>query len=471
MTNPESIRTYEGDEAGLDSAWSHFVDANDLPSGQIAAALPEVEDGAPTADTDILRNDYSDGQSFSRESFFDLTDIIGGFAGGSSALKALRSGGTLVSGTSQVSRLDDIFIITGRVDDAATASATVVMGVEYVERLDDIENSKMTEAQKNRARDALYTEAAVTGGLVIAGNLTARNRVSAQLLTVDGLPGVSLTSTMSGADLDRLISHHGRDTVVWAGTGLAPDQSTTLLQNLDASTLDAVSDLSPSSVYAAFNVEGHGVSTSQLRETAELVEQARVINPNLTNEQIEFAIDAGATRPKQVASPEIASILDARGAESVWDDGWSYRGKELERQALADRDLSGGIHMDTANDYFRVIDDFTDGVATSVKSRDITGTSYAGIFSGNPSRFVSVIEADIDSVAEFLAEPGTVYTNRPGQASEITVRAEEIESRQLIVVLEDSVRDFPPPDFDATMEALQTYADDRGVELVFDFRS
>ena len=86
-----------------------------------------------------------------------------------------------------------------------------------------------------------------------------------------------------------------------------------------------------------------------------------------------------------LAIPGAAPLGGARAAEGVWGLGWAARGQAIE-QAL-------GANLPSS---FPVVDRFSGGVATSIKSMDLNATSYQNI--GN---LILRLNSYVESIAAF----------------------------------------------------------------------
>jgi len=109
-----------------------------------------------------------------------------------------------------------------------------------------------------------------------------------------------------------------------------------------------------------------------------------------------------------------ASTTFVRAADSVWNLSAFARGWEIERRIL------GQARRLVAN--FPVIDDIFEGVATSIKSMDLTAATYRSV--GNITR---TLEKYADTLSRFN---GRVWAGD-------VVTAAQIEQRVLLVAVED----------------------------------
>jgi RHS repeat-associated protein len=95
--------------------------------------------------------------------------------------------------------------------------------------------------------------------------------------------------------------------------------------------------------------------------------------------------------------------LGTRAVQSVWGLGWAARGQQIEAALGANLPSS-----------FPVIDRFTNGIATSIKSMDLGATTYQSIGS-----LASKLNSYIDAVAGFA---GARFGGAAVDASQITAR-------------------------------------------------
>lgn len=120
------------------------------------------------------------------------------------------------------------------------------------------------------------------------------------------------------------------------------------------------------------------------------------------------------------------------------DLGWSKRGFEME--AKLGNNLPGS---------FPTIGRFTeDGVATSIKSVDLTAKTYQ-----NTGALTSRLERYVDKVADFK---GATWDRR-------TIRGADVTSRVLHVAVQPGVA---TPAQSAVFDQVRAYAETRGVKLV-----
>ena len=104
------------------------------------------------------------------------------------------------------------------------------------------------------------------------------------------------------------------------------------------------------------------------------------------------------------------SVSDLELPEGTWDEGPATRGKTID-----------DMYNNTGSNY-PVIDKFEDGVATSVKSRDLNSKTYQ-----NGSKLESVIKRDVDKLANFDGAKWGDTNIKPG----------ETKSRKLLIVVPD----------------------------------
>jgi hypothetical protein len=92
----------------------------------------------------------------------------------------------------------------------------------------------------------------------------------------------------------------------------------------------------------------------------------------------------------QVRNIPIVDFIAKRAANSPWRLGWAARGRALEEAIL------GRVPSLSRIWNFPVIDDFVEGVATSVKSLDLTGKSYQSV-----ARLTSQLAKYADDLSTF----------------------------------------------------------------------
>lgn len=125
------------------------------------------------------------------------------------------------------------------------------------------------------------------------------------------------------------------------------------------------------------------------------------------------------------------------GNLSAWDLGWSQRGLEIEAQ------LGGNLPRS-----FPTIDEFRNGVATSIKSVDLTATTYQ-----DTGALTSRLERYVDKVAEF----------RGKSFDGVTIRARDVTQRVLHIAIQPGVA---TADQRAVLQQLAQYGENRGVRLI-----
>lgn len=109
--------------------------------------------------------------------------------------------------------------------------------------------------------------------------------------------------------------------------------------------------------------------------------------------------------------------------ETIWQFGWAKRGMLGELAVLARRG------WEPLPRFFKTFDHFLNGVATSIKSMDLTGVSYTV----NESRRVTAqLKRYIDKMDNF-----EVWRRKLPDGDEFVLRADQITSRRLVVVVRD----------------------------------
>jgi RHS repeat-associated protein len=114
----------------------------------------------------------------------------------------------------------------------------------------------------------------------------------------------------------------------------------------------------------------------------------------------------------------------ARPATSIWRLGWGLRGLEIEMRIL------GRKASLMAEPFFPVIDDFTKGIATSIKSLDLVGDSYQDIrrlrraltrYAEKLSKFKGAAKGDLEVLEEEIKERVLlmVFENGAGTAAQL----------------------------------------------------
>ncbi|MFA6545411.1 MAG: RHS repeat-associated core domain-containing protein [Limisphaerales bacterium] len=122
-----------------------------------------------------------------------------------------------------------------------------------------------------------------------------------------------------------------------------------------------------------------------------------------------------------------ASQTFVRASDSVWNMGIFARGWEIERRIL------GGTRRLVPN--FPVIDDLVNGVATSIKSIDLTAATYK-----SAAKLTRMLEGYASKLSRFNGDSARYA----GELSVVT--ANQIEQRVLLVAVEDGA---------ATIEQMQ----------------
>jgi hypothetical protein len=130
-----------------------------------------------------------------------------------------------------------------------------------------------------------------------------------------------------------------------------------------------------------------------------------------------------------------AAILSAAEA---WKTGWARRGRYFEEQ-LSDKSLDPD---------FRTIDNFADGIVTSIKSIDLNAAAYQ-----NPASLTYRLNQYIDDVAEY----------RGGRYANQTVPYSKITDRTLSLAIP---KDSMSEEQRIVIEAARTRAKDLGVKLI-----
>ena len=124
-------------------------------------------------------------------------------------------------------------------------------------------------------------------------------------------------------------------------------------------------------------------------------------------------------------------------APSIWKRGWAARGLHIERA------LGGNLPPG-----FPVIDRFANGIATSIKSIDLTAASYQ-----NASRLTARLSNYVDRVANFAGD----------ELGSTQIAANEIKGRALHLAIPDgSLTNMQW----RVIEAMKVRAKSRGVEIL-----
>jgi RHS repeat-associated protein len=148
-----------------------------------------------------------------------------------------------------------------------------------------------------------------------------------------------------------------------------------------------------------------------------------------------------------VSTAAIGEVIGAafRGANSVWKLGNFARGFAVEERLFRASEL-------LATNFPR-IDRFVDGVATSIKSVDLTAASYQ-----RGSRLRTVLQTYVDDVAGFNGARG--FTRAGAQ---LEIRAAQITSRELLVAIEPGVATLEQR---LALREIAQYGSQRGVNVV-----
>lgn len=138
-------------------------------------------------------------------------------------------------------------------------------------------------------------------------------------------------------------------------------------------------------------------------------------------------------------SPPLEAALESAEtiAPSIWKRGWAARGLHIERA------LGGNLPPG-----FPVIDRFANGIATSIKSIDLTAASYQ-----NASRLTARLSNYVDRVANFAGD----------ELGSTQIAANEIKGRALHLAIPDgSLTNMQW----RVIEAMKVRAKSRGVEIL-----
>jgi hypothetical protein len=122
---------------------------------------------------------------------------------------------------------------------------------------------------------------------------------------------------------------------------------------------------------------------------------------------------------------------------SVWAEGWSTRGLEIEKQ------LGGNLPRS-----FPTIDKFENGVATSIKSVDLTSATYQ-----NTAALGSRLRGYVDTVARFK---GATFDGTE-------IASEDVTQRVLQVAIQPGVASAAQR---TVLDQLERYAKSKGVKLI-----
>lgn len=136
--------------------------------------------------------------------------------------------------------------------------------------------------------------------------------------------------------------------------------------------------------------------------------------------------------------PGAAATIAPRAEKSVWELGWAARGTRIEEA------------LDANLREFDVIDDFRDGIATSIKSVDLRTPTYQ-----DTRRLFGRLSRLVDDVANFNGD----------QVGEVVIEASDITGRTLRVVVPKTT---VTPAQRAAIGAAADYAKSRGVFLWID---
>ena len=135
-------------------------------------------------------------------------------------------------------------------------------------------------------------------------------------------------------------------------------------------------------------------------------------------------------------APEIAAPA-AEAVSAVWKLGWAARGAAI-HEALG-ADLPFG---------FKTIDNFSNGLATSIKSIDLRGATYQ-----DTQRLFGRISRHVDDLADFDGgELGDIFI----ESSNITARTLKLATPKVDVTLAQRV----------AIDAATDYAKSRGITLL-----
>lgn len=136
--------------------------------------------------------------------------------------------------------------------------------------------------------------------------------------------------------------------------------------------------------------------------------------------------------------PGAVATIAPRAEKSVWELGWAARGTRIEEA------------LDANLREFDVIDDFRDGIATSIKSVDLRTPTYQ-----DTRRLFGRLSRLVDDVANFNGD----------QVGEVVIEASDITGRTLRVVVPKTI---VTPAQRAAIGAAADYAKSRGVFLWID---
>ena len=141
-------------------------------------------------------------------------------------------------------------------------------------------------------------------------------------------------------------------------------------------------------------------------------------------------------------SPPLEAALESAEtiAPSIWKRGWAARGLHIERA------LGGNLPPG-----FPVIDRFANGIATSIKSIDLTAATYQ-----NAARLTARLNNYVDRVAGFT---GTIFR-------QVRIDEEEITGRVLHLAIPDGSRSSIQRE---VIELAKIRAKSRGVDLITTF--
>jgi hypothetical protein len=134
---------------------------------------------------------------------------------------------------------------------------------------------------------------------------------------------------------------------------------------------------------------------------------------------------AGPTEP-----PPAVGLTPKDAPSKIWSYGWGKRGQEI-HNLFSDKSLPPG---------FPVIDNFTDGVATSIKSIDLRAATYQ-----DASRLAYRLQKYVNDASDFM---GRTWANNE-------VRLSDIQGRALQLIVPKGSMSATQRD---TIEALRTWA-------------
>ena len=163
----------------------------------------------------------------------------------------------------------------------------------------------------------------------------------------------------------------------------------------------------------------------------------RVVQSYYSNAAAHYAINFAAGVVLTTAGNLLSNItagrpnsqwsVTNRPENSVWGMGNSYeRGRIIEDQVLGRPATIGGVHQYN----FETIDDFNNGVATSIKSIDLTKPFYNNSVSGTDN-LTNKLDAYASKLNDFQGA-----SQNAGGTTPISVQPEDINVRELRIAIE-----------------------------------